>query len=94
MAFAGDDAGSGGEAGECWVSETERRRRQFIRAHHPDRGGDPDEFMAGLRAFGAGQAPPDQPPRVVVVRHQGWLSRLAIAVARSVRRGRKPARVR
>ena len=23
-------------------------RRAFIRDHHPDRGGDPDEFIAGL----------------------------------------------
>lgn len=94
IAFAGDDAGSGGEAGEWRVNETERRRRQFIRAHHPDRGGDPDEFMAGLRAFGAGQASPDLPPRVVVVRHRRWLARLVIAVARSRHRGRKPVRVR
>jgi len=76
------------------VNETERRRRQFIRAHHPDRGGDPDEFMAGLRAFGAGQAPPDLPPGVVVVRHRRWLTRLVIAVARSLHHGKKPARVR
>lgn len=26
-------------------------RRQFIRAHHPDRGGDPEVFVAGLRRF-------------------------------------------
>ena len=79
--------------GECWVKETERRRRQFIRAYHPDRGGDPDEFMAGLRAFGAGQAPLD-PPMVVVVRHRGWPARLMIAVAGCFHRGRKPSRVR
>ena len=30
------------------VDEAERQRRDFIRAHHPDRGGDPDIFVAGL----------------------------------------------
>ena len=52
------------------MKETERRR-QFIRAHHPDRGGDAGTFIAGMRAFDAEQAPRDPPPRVVVVPHQG-----------------------
>ena len=25
------------------------RRREFVRRHHPDRGGDPAVFVAGLR---------------------------------------------
>jgi hypothetical protein len=33
------------------VKETVRRRRQFIREHHPDRGGDAGAFIAGMRAF-------------------------------------------
>ena len=28
-----------------------RARREFIRTHHPDRGGDPDAFAAGLAAY-------------------------------------------
>jgi hypothetical protein len=28
--------------------------RAFVREHHPDRGGDPDEFRAGLLRFAAG----------------------------------------
>ncbi len=28
--------------------------RAFVREHHPDRGGDPDVFVAGLARFGAG----------------------------------------
>jgi hypothetical protein len=32
--------------------------RAFVREHHPDRGGDPGAFVAGLRRFGTG---PDGP---------------------------------
>ena len=28
-----------------------RARREFIRTHHPDRGGDPAAFAAGLAAY-------------------------------------------
>jgi hypothetical protein len=28
--------------------------RAFVREHHPDRGGDPGVFLAGLARFGAG----------------------------------------
>jgi len=32
--------------------ENERRlRREFIRVHHPDRGGDPEAFRRGLASF-------------------------------------------
>jgi hypothetical protein len=48
------------------MKETERRRRQFIRAHHPDRGGDASAFIAGMRAFDTEQAPWRPPPSVVV----------------------------
>lgn len=30
--------------------------RAFVREHHPDRGGDPDVFVAGLARFGARDA--------------------------------------
>ena len=45
MAGIGSDDG----ATEAGATEAGRRRREFIRAHHPDRGGDADTFMAGLR---------------------------------------------
>jgi hypothetical protein len=32
--------------------------RAFVREHHPDRGGDPGAFVAGLRRLGTG---PDDP---------------------------------
>jgi hypothetical protein len=31
--------------------------RQFVRDHHPDRGGDPEVFAAGVRAYREGRHP-------------------------------------
>lgn len=77
------------------MGEAERRRRDFIRAHHPDRGGDPDVFVAGLRSFDMDRQGSPQPwPRVVVVRRRPWPTRMVIAVARRLRHGRRPPRVR
>lgn len=46
-----------------------RRRRQFIRAHHPDVGGNPEVFRRGLQALG--ESVPGMPPvRVVAIRSQ------------------------
>lgn len=72
-----------------------RRRRDFIRAHHPDRGGDPESFIAGLRAFGAGlEQDPGPLPRVVIVRRRAWLIRLVAALEGRFRNGSRPPRVR
>ena len=39
------------------MNEQERSEfRAFVREHHPDRGGDPEVFVAGLARFGT--APP------------------------------------
>ena len=81
-------------AAEGWMKETERRRRQFIRAYHPDRGGDLDTFIAGMRVFDTQQALSESPPSVVVVRRLNWPARMAIAAVRRLRHGRKPPRVR
>lgn len=67
------------------------RRRAFIRAHHPDRGGDAAVFVAGLAAFDD----PDpreasQRVRVTAVRRRPLLVRLLRVLARH----RRPARVR
>lgn len=32
--------------------------RAFVREHHPDRGGDPEEFVAGLARFRSGDRGP------------------------------------
>jgi hypothetical protein len=38
------------------VNEQERSAfRAFVREHHPDRGGDPEVFVAGLAGFGVAE---------------------------------------
>jgi hypothetical protein len=72
-----------------------RDRRDFIREHHPDRGGDPDVFIAGLNSFRPDHDPYAEPlPRVSGVRRRPWPVRLAAAAARRVRYGPRPPRVR
>jgi hypothetical protein len=65
--------------------EAARRRavRAWARSHHPDRGGDPAVFAAGLAALRAGTSPGAEQrrsrPEVRVVRTRGpraWLRRL------------------
>ena len=55
------------------VEDLRRARRTFIRAHHPDRGGDPEQFVAGLARF------EPAPIRVVIRPRPTWRSRLAAA---------------
>jgi hypothetical protein len=73
-----------------------RRRREFIRAHHPDRGGDPEVFMAGLRRFDTTPEPPglEPLPRVIVIVRRGWLIRLITALAQRVHPEERVPRVR
>lgn len=64
-----DDRRGGAEA---------RRRRAWALAHHPDRGGDPATFMAGLAALDQGRpADPDDVPAIYRRRRglAGWLGR-------------------
>src|ERR1700739_2810753 len=73
----------------------EARRRAFIRDHHPDRGGDPVAFIAGLRTLDAERAQGSRPlPKVVVVRRRAWLVRQATVLVRRLRYGSPPSRVR
>lgn len=56
-------------------------RRAFIRTYHPDRGGDPAAFVAGLAALDASLAAAKSPPvRVVLRRRQPLHARLLTAV--------------
>ena len=73
----------------------EARRRAFIRDHHPDRGGDPGAFIAGLRTLDAEREQGSGPlPEVVVVRRRAWLVRKATVIVRRLRYGPRPSRVR
>jgi hypothetical protein len=85
---------------DAQAAELRRRRREFIRSQHPDRGGDTGAFVAGLRAFAEPRAaaePEDDPgplPTVIVVRRTGWFRRGSTALARRFRAGAVPPRVR
>ncbi|MCK9900306.1 hypothetical protein CC117_05910 [Parafrankia colletiae] len=62
---AGGAEAGGAEAGKAAGEAARAARRRFILANHPDRGGDPAEFAAGLRAFGSAPragSPPVSPP--------------------------------
>jgi hypothetical protein len=80
--------------GASTVDEAKRRRRDFIRANHPDRGGDVGVFVAGLQLFGEQPESSEPPPRVVVVSHRSWPVHLKIAIARRLRPGKRVRRVR
>ena len=70
-----------------------RARREFIRTHHPDRGGDPAAFAAGLAAYD--RRPDGEPaPRVVIVPDTPWLVSLLRPILRRIVRRRPPPRAR
>ena len=75
-------------------SQSRRRaRREFIRAHHPDRGGDSATFAAGLAEldqFAAGW----RPARVVVAADTPLLVSLLTALMHRAGWRRPPPRVR
>jgi len=76
-------------------AEQSRRsvRREFIRAHHPDRGGDPVAFAAGLAELDQFAAS-SRPARVVVVAHTPLLVRQLTALMHRAGWRRPPPRVR
>ena len=76
--------------------ERRRQRRDYIRAHHPDRGGDPGQFVIGLAALDRSDVPPadvHRLPRVHVVPTVAWPVSLITALRRRVRRSKRPRRV-
>jgi hypothetical protein len=80
------------------VTAAERRREfvAFVRAHHPDVGGDPEVFRRGLEAFGAAAGGVPAGPTGVVGIHRrrrgpGVLLDWLVAVREHRRR---PPRVR
>lgn len=74
-----------GSAEPSALHDLRRARRAFVAAQHPDRGGDPTAFAAGLAHFAllldrADHLQPGALPRVVVLRRPtgvlGWLRHL------------------
>ncbi|HEV8116136.1 MAG TPA: hypothetical protein VGP53_07865 [Acidimicrobiales bacterium] len=57
------------------TTDERRRLRAFALAHHPDRGGDPATFVAGLAALRQGRSNPAEAPLVYRRRRgvAGWL---------------------
>ena len=77
-------------------AEERARFRAFVREHHPDRGGDPEAFVAGLARFGAAAAPLDPDPGdrrpdapVEVVGPLPLPVRVGVALIRTWRRHRR-----
>jgi hypothetical protein len=80
-------------------AEQRAARRAFIRAHHPDAGGDAGQFIAGLRVWDEVPAANPAvaqtvPVRVHVIVRRPWSRRLLGAVLRRVGYRRRPPRVR
>jgi hypothetical protein len=74
------------------VNEEERAAyRAFIRENHPDRGGDPEVFAAGLARFRDAEPPVDDPrfdAPVEVVGPLPFPVRVGVALIRTWRRHR------
>jgi len=79
--------------------EQRRALRQFVREHHPDRGGDPAIFAEGLRRLQAGR-PAAGATNIHVHRRKGPIASLSRSYQRwrhwqrSRRRARPTGRVR
>jgi hypothetical protein len=80
------------------MNAAERARfRAFVREHHPDRGGDPEVFMAGLARFGPIPSPGPPDPAadhrfdapVEVVGPLPFPVRVGVALVRTWRRRRR-----
>ena len=69
-------------------------RREFIRAHHPDRGGDSAAFAAGLAELDQFAASSRPARVVVVVAHTPLLVRQLTALMHRAGWRRPPPRVR
>jgi hypothetical protein len=81
--------------------ELVREYREFVKARHPDRGGDPDEFVAGLTRYrallsdpdtetGAGRAGPPPVSEVTVYRRGSLPAQMWRSVVERYRRKQNP----
>ena len=67
-----------------------RAFRAFVRAHHPDRGGDPETFRAGLAAFRRTSGPAQDPALVFHRKRRGLAVLTGWWQDRTARRTRPP----
>lgn len=92
---------TGGPEGPRGLTPQQRAvYRSFVRTHHPDRGGDPEVFVAGLAhyrdlAAGASRpAPATRPDRydapVEIVRDLPLPTKVLVALIRTIHRRRHP----
>lgn len=70
-------------------AQSRRSRREYIRTHHPDAGGDPADFVIGLANFDSRPT-----PRVFVTKSHPWPVTIVTGLAQRIRRSRRPPRVR
>ncbi|HEY8721351.1 hypothetical protein [Pengzhenrongella sp.] len=90
MAEPGPIRGGTADSGPRRTTDPDERRafRAFVRAHHPDRGGDPGVFRAGIDAFRARQATRGGAQPDVTFFRRGGLVGLLRRAARAYRRRR------
>ena len=70
-----------------------RRRRALIRAHHPDRGGDPVEFIRILQHLDQERPMSEIHPEVRFVRRRPWWRGVVSSIPRFRHTSRRPRRV-
>jgi hypothetical protein len=73
--------------------EQRRLRRALLRRHHPDLGGDPEQFRRVLQAFRSGNAEPLPHDEVRFVRRPRGLARIAAWCRTRRHRRHRPRRV-
>jgi hypothetical protein len=72
--------------------ERRRRRRALIRAHHPDRGGDPAEFIRLLHHLDQERPLGASYPEMSFVHRRRWWQ-VAVSISLLRRTSRRPKRV-
>ncbi|GAB3561886.1 hypothetical protein GCM10027445_01450 [Amycolatopsis endophytica] len=77
--------------GRDWTAADKAAYRRLVRAHHPDFGGDPDEFVAQLARFRADRRAGGE--RIVFVSRRRGLAGVFDALRQRHRRRRRPPRV-
>jgi hypothetical protein len=78
---------------DALTPEQRRLRRELLRRHHPDLGGDPEQFIQVLEAFQPGRVGPGAGDDVRFVRRPRGLARVPAWYQARRRRRSRPRRV-